>query len=87
MTQEQRQELLDLLEHEKHGNLYDFIVNNYYSLSKEDLKDLCKEAFALLYEHKEQENVKNGKEYDHFLDLHKEYLETLKENTNLLEND
>jgi hypothetical protein len=78
-------ELTDLLTYEKHGNLYDFVCNNYYLLSKEELKDLLKEAFALLYEKQEAENIRNNREYDYYKSLHNEYLETLKENTTIFE--
>jgi len=85
MTQEQTKNLLDLLTHEKHGNLYDFICDNYWEMSKEDLKNLCKEAFALLYEKAEKENTENGKPYDNYVKLHNEYLENLKEYTSFFE--
>jgi len=85
MTEKQREELQDLLQHEKHGNLYDFICDNYWDLSREDLKDLCKEAYALLYEKAERENVANGKDYDNYKALHEEYYNTLKDNTTIFE--
>ena len=83
MTQLQK-ELLKVLNSE-HSNLYDFICNNYYLMSKEELKDLCKEAFALLYEKTEKDNFLHNEEIDDFKNLHKEYLETLKENTTIFE--
>ena len=85
MTETLTNELKTLLTEAKHGNLYDFICDNYYLMSKEELKDLLKEAFALLYEKAERENVKRGADYDNFKELHGEYFETLKENTTIFE--
>lgn len=66
------------------GNLYDFVCDNYYLLSKDELKDLCKEAFALLYSYAENIEVVKGEEKA-FEELHKEYKENLKEYTSILD--
>ena len=81
MKKEQLQELNEILLNDR-GNLYDFICNNYYSLSKEDIKDLCKEAFDLLYTFSER---LNGNDQDkHLKKVHREYYDNLKEWTDLL---
>lgn len=70
------------------GNLFDFICNNYYLLTKEELKDLCKEAFALLYDKQDQENTEKGIKWNdknYYFVLHQEYAENLTENTTILE--
>ena len=80
-------ELKDILNNNR-GNLFDFICNNYWKLSKEELKDLCKEAFALLYDLQDEKNTEKGIEWNdknYYDELHKDYLETLEENTSLLE--
>ena len=46
----------------KDGTLYDFIANNYWNMSKEELKDVCLEAIYLAGNDKEiGENLKEWK--------------------------
>lgn len=88
MEQKQTQELKEILtnnEDNSKGNLYDFVCNNYWQLSKEELKDMLKEAVALLYTKAEAENIENGKPYDDYKKLYSEYFENLKENTTIFE--
>ncbi len=86
MTKELLNQLNDILTNNR-GNLFDFIIDNYYLLSKDELKDFAKEVVALLYEKAEEENIKNGKPYDRYDKLHKEILKNIKDNTTLLEVD
>jgi len=85
MTEKLTKQLKDLLTNEKRGNLYDFVCNHFWEMNAEDLKNLCKEAFALLYQKAERENIANGEPYDYYSSLHREYYETLKENTSIFE--
>lgn len=41
------------------NNAYDFICNNYYKMSKEELKDIAKELLYAIYD-----NVINTAEHD-----------------------
>lgn len=81
MTNEIKNELKGiLLEH--NSNLYDFVCNNYYLLTKEELKDLCKEAFELVYLYICRLDTNSEKQ---IREAHKDYYENLKEYTTLLE--
>ena len=70
------------------SNLFDFICENYWKLSKDDLKDLLKEAYALLYTKQDQLNTEKGVKWNdknYYSELHQDYAENLQENTYLLE--
>ena len=48
-------EFIKILKNNPDG-AYDFICNNYYKMSKEELKDIAKELlYAIHYFHKEEE--------------------------------
>ena len=75
MEKELQNELLQAI---KEDNLYDFICNNYYLLSKEELKDLAKELCAIVFQpYQDEENKAKGEVL----------VENLKDYTTLLEED
>ena len=82
MEKRERQELLEILSNNK-GNLYDFVCNNYYLLSKDDLKDIAKEVIYLLYTYVARANSNNPEKGEQ--EAHAELLESLKENTTIFE--
>ena len=53
METKTKKELLDILQNNR-GNIYDFIANNYWLLSKDELKDIALEAVALMYQYAEK---------------------------------
>jgi len=77
----QQQDLLDVLT-SKHSNLYDYICDNYYLLTREELKDLCKEVIALLYVYASRANPNSEKANR---EMHAELLENIKEYTTFFE--
>ena len=84
MEKTQQKELYNILTNNG-GNLYDFIANDYWLMSKEDLKNLSLEVVALLYAYAERQNPNNNKERDK--QLHTELLENIKDyRTELLSN-
>lgn len=81
MTNEIRQELKDILNN-KGSNLYDFMANHYWELSKEEIKTLFLEVVDALYSEalynyydEEKANIK----------AHEKVLENLQCWTNLLD--
>ena len=84
MEQKLINELKAILKSEK-GNLYGFVCEHYYELTKDELKDLCKEAFALLYENQEKDNFLHDKPIEDFKGLHLNYFEALTDNTTIFE--
>ena len=54
-------EFIDVLRNNPDG-AYDFICNNYYKMSKEELKDITKELLYSIYD-----NVINAKEHNKIL--------------------
>lgn len=51
-------EFIDVLKNNPNG-AYDYICNNYYNMSKEELKDIAKELLYAIYD-----NVINTKEHN-----------------------
>ena len=79
MTNELRKQLKDILENNK-GNLYDFIANNYYDMTKDNLKDLALEITALMYQYAEALEMKNKGYIDNATkQAHSDLLENIKE--------
>ena len=63
METKTKNELLDILQNNR-GNIYDFIANNYWLLSKDELKDIALEAVALMYQYAEKIEVLQGHSTD-----------------------
>jgi hypothetical protein len=75
MEKNTKTELLEILNNER-GNLYDFIANNYWLMSKDDLKSLALEIVALLYVYASRLNTDSERANK---EMHAELLETIKE--------
>lgn len=59
-------EYKEIIEAIKNNKLGEFIINNYYKMEKEDLRDLIIETYYLLLESIEQ-NEENIKQYNNNL--------------------
>lgn len=59
-------EYKEIIEAIKNNKLGEFIINNYYKMEKEDLRDLIIEIYYLLLENIEQ-NEENIKQYNNNL--------------------
>ena len=86
MEKREQNELLNILNN-KGGNMYDFIANNYWILSKDELKDIALECVALMYQYAEAlETERKGYIDDATKTAHNDLLENIKEyRNNLLE--
>ena len=75
MTEEERKELISILENQR-GNLYDFVANKGYTLERADLVALAKECISLLYVYASRVEPNTEKANK---DMHKELMENIHE--------
>lgn len=82
MNTQTKNELKNILNGEG-GNIFDFIAQNYYLLSSEELKDIAKECADLMYRYGAKVYGDNGR--DMVAKVNADLKENIIENTFILE--